>query len=206
MACALFACGLWHGSWPVALCALPAFVCLLVLSRSAFTPSGRFGYANAVTTLRLSLVLTIAVLPLTLASVWVLALVITILLLDLLDGWLARRHGDASLFGAHFDMETDALLVLVVTLRLWLSQGFGPWVLFAGLLRYSYVSWLWLWPGTGREAPRSRFGRAAFGILMVGLCVGLELPGLWGTTGVCLGTLAVTWAFARSCYFSRLAS
>lgn len=202
---AVSACAWLRAAWPVALLALPSLLCLLVLGRGAFTPRARFGAANAVTALRALWTLTLTLPPSQLTHGWTVAIVSGVLALDLLDGWLARRNGDASVFGAHFDMETDALLVLVVTLRLWLGEGFGAWVLFAGGLRYVYVLWLWVWPGTGREAPRSRFGRFAFAALMLGLCAGLGLPRTWGTLGVCLGTSVVTWSFARSCYFSRLA-
>jgi len=202
----LGACAWQRAAWPVALLASASFGCLLLLGRGAYTPRGRWGLANTVTFLRL-LVLTTLTLPAPLLPTWA-ALTITlwVLALDLLDGWLARRLGDASAFGAHFDMETDALLVLVVTLRLWLGQGYAPWVLVSGSLRYAYVLWLWGWPGTGREAPRSRFGRWAFALLMLGLCGGLVLPGLGGRVTAILGTLVVSVSFARSCYFSRLAS
>ncbi len=206
MAAALLRCAEWHAAWPVALCAALSFSCLIWLGRSSFTPSGRFGVANAITVLRLFLMLALAAPPRTLPPLRALGLVAVVLSLDLLDGWCARRFGDASPFGAHFDMETDALLVLLLTLRLWLAEGFGAWVLWAGLLRYLYVLWLWLWPGTGREAPRSLFGRLAFLLLMLGLCCGLVLPGAWGMSGVALGTLIVTASFARSGYFSRLAT
>jgi hypothetical protein len=103
-------------------------------------------------------------------------------------------------------MEADALLVAVVTLRLWLVEGDAPWVSFAGALRYAYVLFLWLAPGTSREAPRSTFGRYAFLVLMLGLLGGLSLPGALGVSSVVLGTLAVSVSFARSLYFSHSAS
>ena len=199
-------CAAVHAAWPVALVAPPAFAALLFLGRAAYTPQGGFGAANAVTTLRALMTLAVCAPPALLGTRSVLALVCLVLACDLLDGALARRLAQASPFGAHFDMETDALLVLVVTLRLWLGEGFAPWVLFAGLLRYAYVLWLWVWPGTGREAPRSRFGRYAFACLMFGLCAGLALPEAWGLLGVGVGTLAVSGSFARSCYFSRLSN
>ena len=206
MAAALLGCAGLHAAWPIALFALFSFAGLVWLGRRSFTPSGRFGVANAVTALRLLLLLALAAPPSALTPLHALAIVSAVLLLDLLDGWCARHFGDTSEFGAHFDMETDALLVLLLTLRLWLVEGFGPWVLWAGLLRYLYVLWLWLWPGTGREAPRSLFGRLAFLLLMAGLCSGLVLPGVWGASGVICGTLIVTASFARSGYFSRLAT
>src|SRR5450432_2823529 len=206
MAAALLGCAGLHAAWPIALFALPSFACLAWLGRHSFTPTGRFGVANCVTALRLLLLLALTLPASALPPLRALSIVSAVLLLDLLDGWCARHFGDASEFGAHFDMETDALLVLLLTLRLWLAEGFGDWVLWAGLLRYLYVLGLWLWPGTGREAPRSLFGRLAFLLLMLGLCCGLALPGAWGASGVVLGTLIVTVSFARSGYFSRLAS
>lgn len=204
--CALGVCIWQRAAWPVGASALLLFALLLFLGRGKYTPSGRFGLANAVTASRLLALLTL-ILPAHFLPVWcALTITLLVLALDLLDGWLARRMGDASAFGAHFDMETDALLVLVVTLRLWLGQSYPPWVLTAGCLRYGYVLWLWGWPGTSREAPRSRLGRSAFALLMLGLCSGLVLPGLAGHAAVALGTGAVCLSFARSCYFSRISN
>src|SRR5450755_20319 len=148
---AVLACVYFHAAWPSALLALPSFLSFIVASRGRLTPSGRFGLANTVTSVRLALVLGLTVPGAWLSSRAAAALTVGILCLDFLDGWLARNRGDASVFGARFDMETDALLVLVVTLRLWLVEGYGVWALAAGLLRYGYVIFLWLAPGTGRE-------------------------------------------------------
>jgi phosphatidylglycerophosphate synthase len=202
----LVACARWHAAWPSALLAAPSFLICIAASRHWLTPSGRFGLANAVTSLRLALVLCLTAPPAWLSSRASVALTVGILVLDSVDGWLARSRGDASTFGGHFDMETDALLVLVVTLRLWVVEGYGAWVLTAGLLRYGYVLVLWLAPGTGREAPRSLLGRSAFVILMLGLIGGLLTPGSYGSLCVALGTLVVSSSFARSYYFSHSAN
>ena len=65
------------------------------------------------------------------------------LALDFVDGRVARSTGTASAFGARFDMEVDAYLILV------LSCTAGPWwALAIGLMRYAYwgcervVPWL----------------------------------------------------------------
>ena len=49
-------------------------------------------------------------------------------LLDAVDGWLARREQIASAFGARFDMETDAFLILVLSLLLVHFEKCGAWV------------------------------------------------------------------------------
>jgi phosphatidylglycerophosphate synthase len=66
--------------------------------------------------------------------------------LDGVDGWLARRTRMASPFGARFDMETDALLILVLAILAWQHGKAGPWVLASGLLRYIFVAAGWLQP------------------------------------------------------------
>lgn len=192
--------------WPSAALAAPSFLLLILASRGAHTQSGRFGLANVVTSVRLALAISLALPAAWLGRTGAVALIVGCLLLDGLDGWLARTRGDASPFGAHFDMETDALLVLMTTLRLWLVEGYGAWVLIAGALRYGYVLSLWVAPGSGREAPRSRLGRSAFLLLMLGLLLGFLAHGSVGSLSIALGTLIVSWSFARSCYFSHVAS
>src|SRR5260221_725029 len=78
-------------------------------------------------------------------------------LLEGVDGWLARRGGMASRFGARFDMEIDALSVLVFTFVLLRAGQAGAWVLAIGLTRYIFVGVGWLWPPLRRElAPSLR--------------------------------------------------
>lgn len=76
--------------------------------------------------------------------------------LDAVDGWLARRLGWASPFGARFDMEVDAVLVAVLSLLVWSLDKAGPWVLAAGLMRYAFVASGRVWPWLRRPLPRSR--------------------------------------------------
>ena len=66
--------------------------------------------------------------------------------LDGLDGWVARRLNIVSAFGARFDMETDALLTLVLAVLVWQIDKAGVWVLAAGLLRYLFVIAGWIVP------------------------------------------------------------
>ncbi len=71
---------------------------------------------------------------------WWLAVIAGIALaLDGIDGWLARRTGTASAFGARFDMETDAFFILVLSCLVWQLGKVGPWVLAIGAMRYLFV-------------------------------------------------------------------
>jgi phosphatidylglycerophosphate synthase len=72
---------------------------------------------------------------------WVLAAIAGLALAsDGIDGWLARRHGLASDFGARFDMETDALLVLALALLVMEAGQATAFVLLSGALRYLFVA------------------------------------------------------------------
>ena len=189
-------------SWPLALVAAASFVSLIEQNRGAWTPRGGFGFPNLVTALRLGVSLAIACGFGELPSLAFAAVVLALLLLDGVDGWLARRGGSASAFGAQFDMEVDALMVLIVELALWEKGGFGAWILITGLLRYVYVLCLALLPARNGAQPRSRIARYAFSALVVGLIAAVALPGAAVTWAAAIGTALVSASFARGLHWS----
>jgi len=73
------------------------------------------------------------------------------LVLDLVDGKVARRTGSVSKFGARFDMEVDAFLIMA--LSVYVSRSLGWWVLAIGVMRYAYVAAGWAMPWLRRPAP-----------------------------------------------------
>jgi phosphatidylglycerophosphate synthase len=91
--------------------------------------------ANVITFVRAVLAVTVALVGPTGPG---LTLVVVALALDWVDGQVARRTGTASAFGARFDMETDAFLILV--LSAYAAADLGWWVLLIGAARYL----LWL--------------------------------------------------------------
>ena len=66
------------------------------------------------------------------------------LLLDAVDGAVARRTGTASAIGARFDMEVDAFLILV--LSIYDAPRVGGFVLLIGAARYLLGGAGWIWP------------------------------------------------------------
>ncbi len=66
-------------------------------------------------------------------------LTVVALVLDAVDGWVARRTGTASTLGARFDMEVDAFLILVLSVYVAHSTG-EWWVLAIGAARYAFVA------------------------------------------------------------------
>ncbi len=127
----------------------------------------RPGLANGLTLARLGLVLSLPLFPDPLLTGGV---ALSVLVLDGVDGWLARRLGAASRIGEYLDKETDAALLVVLSWTLWLA-GAPVWVLAIGLWRSLFVLALRLIPpsgGASREI-RTRLGRVVFVVVSV-LC------------------------------------
>lgn len=183
---------------PLVAVVLASTCVVLWLFRGQYTRAGHFGLANAITLLRLAITLSLGLLPNRAAGVALLAL----LALDGLDGFVARRLDLSSPFGAHFDMETDALLVAFSSLELLLRGLVGPWVLSAGALRYAYVICLWVFPARRGDAPRSRWGRFTFAGLVLGLAAPFLLGRDLGAPLAALGCCAVLVSFGRSFWYS----
>lgn len=193
--------GVIGNSKPIAFLALISFACLIRLC-SKWSPTGNFGWANGVTTLRLLLVLYAAYGLHGASGFLFAALVVGILSLDGIDGWLARHTGSASAFGAHFDMETDALLILIMTQELWQRGALGLWILTSGLLRYVYVLHSMIASQGASLMPRSSFGRVAFATLTIGLATAFGFPNILGALAAAVGTVLVSVSFARSFYWT----
>lgn len=119
------------------------------------------------------------------------------LVLDAVDGRVARRTGTTTELGARFDMEADAFLVLVLSVHV--AVLLGPWVLAIGLMRYVYVAASWVVPWLrGSLSPRfsAKVVAAVQGIVLVVAAAGvLPLPVVTALVAVAL--MALTWSFTH---------
>ena len=118
--------------------------------------------------------------------------------LDGVDGALARGRQEATAFGARFDMETDALLILMLAALAWQHGKAGPWVLAAGLLRYLFVAASWASPMLGAQLPPSRRRQAVCVVQIVsllGALTPLVVPP-WSAALALAGLVALVWSFA----------
>jgi phosphatidylglycerophosphate synthase len=167
-------------------------------------PHARFGAANRVTLVRLALISLLAggigARPLhSDAEAWCAVMVATAAaLLDALDGPLARSRGLASAFGARFDMECDALLVLVLSL---LAVGFGKagsWILAAGLMRYAFLGAGLAWSWIDRPLPPSLRRKTVCVLLIASLiaCLAPVVAPPWSGVVAAFGLAALAASFA----------
>jgi len=159
------------------------------------------GACNAVTLVRLALtsaLLAAVVTPV--ASGWVVCAVAAIsLMLDGMDGWLARREGRCSDFGARFDMEVDAAFGLILAAYLWAAGAAGPLVLLLGLPRYVFAAAGQIWPWLLADLP-PRFGRKVVCVIQIGSLIALipqVLAPVLAQTLVAGAALALVWSFGR---------
>jgi phosphatidylglycerophosphate synthase len=157
-----------------------AVLAVAVAIAAAWHLNGRgFGLANHITLLRTGLVCLVggALLGGGARVSWSLAGVIGIALaLDAVDGWFARRLGLASRFGARFDLEIDALMILILSVLVWQTGRAGLWVLAIGGMRYAFVALGMIWPAARRPLPPSFRRKAACAVLGVLLLICLLPP------------------------------
>ncbi len=164
-------------------------------------PFPRLGPANLVTGFRAVLTALLAgavVVPPTERGAWVLlALSAVAAGLDGVDGHFARRSGMSSAFGARFDMEVDALLILVLSVLVWRFGKAGVWVVASGLMRYAFVAAAWVWPWFDRALPSSRRRQTVCVIQIVGLICALGPPSAPPVSNVIAAAslAALTWSF-----------
>jgi phosphatidylglycerophosphate synthase len=167
-------------------------------------PHARFGAGNTVTLIRAggaSVFVALALEPGLVAGSagWVAFGGAALLLaLDGVDGVLARRDGCASAFGARFDMEVDAFLILALSgLAFGLGKA-GPWVLAIGLMRYAFVLAGRLAPSLARPLPPS-LRRRTVCVVQVGVLALLLAPPVGGAVAGLLAAVALAalaWSFA----------
>lgn len=159
------------------------------------------GYANWVTTTRcFGLIITFFFEP-KLGDLQLLSILVLWLLLDGLDGYLARKYNASSAFGARLDMETDAYFVLCLSLLLSLKNSSISWIILLGLWRYCYVVLLQLSKVKTQPEPTSYFKKASTVFTIVALLVPLVFFNQFIDYLVLFSVATTTLSFSHSLYF-----
>ncbi|GGY85444.1 CDP-alcohol phosphatidyltransferase family protein [Marinobacter zhanjiangensis] len=169
----------------------------LTLSRSRFGPADRVTLGRAVLVLFLT---SLTFQPGLLQQLaWPYALLcLAALSMDGVDGYVARRTGTASDFGARFDMELDAFFILMLCLATMILGKAGPWVLLIGLMRYGFVIAGWHWKWLNSPLPESFRRKTVCVWQLVTLMVALLplTPDLLAHATLMIALALLSWSFA----------
>lgn len=172
---------------------------LLLARVSAHRPHREFGLANQLTLARAVLVaLLLAMIGEPLApAVPAFTLAVIAATLDAIDGRIARAHGVTSAYGARFDMETDALLILALSVLVWSRGTVGAWVLLSGAMRYLFVLAVALVPRLGQPLGPSRRRRTIAVVQVVALLIAFApfMPATLAQAAAAIGLAALLVSF-----------
>jgi phosphatidylglycerophosphate synthase len=123
------------------------------------------------------------------------------LILDAVDGWVARRTETVSGLGALFDMEVDAFLILV--LSVYAARTVGGWVIVIGAARYAFGLAGRLWPWMHASLP-TRYWRkvvaATQGIVLAVVATG-ALPTAAAMIAVAAALALLSESFGRDVWW-----
>lgn len=188
---------------------LMALVCVVLFAGQSALVLGHwplrtsFGWANRTTLLRSVLVLPLVAWAPFLASagpaaLWVFAITsLLALILDGVDGKVARATNSHSAFGARFDMELDALFILGLSIAVLALNKASFWVLLLGLMRYGFVAASAVFTWLDRPLPESfrRKTVCVWQVVTLMIAVMPVTPALFAsaTLGIALALLA--WSF-----------
>jgi phosphatidylglycerophosphate synthase len=192
------------GSTLASVAAAAIVFCLFLASMARSLPEhshATLGPANRVTIFRCALVVNCAALVLqpdiVAAHAWtVVSLMVLAFALDGADGWLARRFGFASRFGARFDQELDAFFTLILAATVFALGKAGPWILLSGLWHYLFWGLASTFPALKGELPPA-YRRKAVCVINISaliLCVAppVQPPVSAGIAGLALLLLSAS--------------
>jgi phosphatidylglycerophosphate synthase len=196
--------GLHASHVPVATALYLATAALILRSSAPAERVRGLGLANRVTLARTVLaipVMAIALHPGALddaARWWIIAVSTVVMVLDGVDGRIARGTRTETPFGARFDMELDAALIMALSLIVWRDGRAGAWVLLIGLMRYGFVAASWIWPALGRELPQSFRRKVVCVVQGVSLLVALGpiISEGMAVAAAAVGLATLTYSFA----------
>jgi phosphatidylglycerophosphate synthase len=123
---------------------------------------------------------------------------IVALVLDAVDGQVARRTGTATAVGARIDSEADAFLILL--LSIFVSQDYGGWVLAIGAARYALLLAGWLIPWLAAPLPPRYWGKVVAAVTGIVLTVAASgvLDRRAGMIAVAAALLLLAESFGRN--------
>ncbi len=130
------------------------------------------GYPNWISLSRLIVILITILLNKSLSDLTLLIIFASVILLDGLDGAVARKLHQTSKAGEYLDMEIDALFVFFVSCMHYMDQKLAFWIIIPGSMRYVYgLVFYWM-----KEPVNSKPGKKVRSFIAVLFFFSLLLP------------------------------
>ncbi|MFT6443387.1 MAG: phosphatidylglycerophosphate synthase [Salibacteraceae bacterium] len=181
---------------------LTSFGIYVYMFRSELSKYSLFaGYPNLITLLRIVLLVFICIFWRQLGTLVVFSMFLSNILLDWLDGFVARKLGLTSDFGLYLDMETDAFLVSVISLIIWMSNDFHWVILFSGFLRYPYAVLLLFINKGNKKEPKRFYASFVTGFFYVSLLMAFLSRSTFAEYTLYISSILIIISFSRSLYF-----
>jgi phosphatidylglycerophosphate synthase len=179
--------------------AILSFVLLAVFQKnelSYFKPWG--GYANYITGSRFLLISVLAIINLNVTALLLIG--VLALVLDVVDGYVARKLDQTSKMGSLFDLEVDAYYVLILSSLIWLNGLLPGWIVVVASLRYIFVLLIRMFNFDYRKDKRTALGPLIAGLHFTVLLLPFVIP--WRVYfPLCLSTaILVLLSFLYSLY------
>ena len=123
------------------------------------------------------------------------------LVLDRVDGVVARRTGTGSAYGGKIDGEADAFLLLVLSVPA--AEVFGWWVLLIGLARYAFAVAGWPLPWLRAQLPFRYWRKVVTATAGIALTVAVAgvLPETLAALGLVVALALIGESFVRDIWW-----
>ena len=159
-----------------------------------------FTWANAITTVRFVLIAIAIGLADNLSYEQLFVMLGIAVLLDVADGFLARKLKESSALGLHYDMEVDAFFVLIMGVYFFISRDVPFWILVPGLLRYLYTTMMALWPKQSFSESKQKYASTIAGVFFVILLLAIIMAGPIQLIMLAIGSALIMLSFGKSFY------
>ncbi len=156
------------------------------------------GYANTITVIRLAILVGLLLASPTLSNSVLFSGFLLVVVLDGVDGWLARRYDQSSVVGEVMDMEVDAFMVLALS---WLHFEAGNaewWILIPGGMRYYVEIFLHRFLAGGEELVPKKLRASVAVMFFISLVGAFVLNEYWRELTLKISSILIMCSFSMS--------
>lgn len=174
------------------------FSIYVVQNWKSFTTYKKWGgIPNIITLTRLGLLFTI---PFFTETTELALLSLVVISLDGLDGFLARKLNQVTIFGGNLDMEVDAFYCLLFSLLISSKHTELSWITIGGLLRYLYKIITFVNSKSTFVEQKKKYARFIAGFYFVSFPLFFFFANTIGIYLITIGTALIIFSFSISFY------